>query len=110
MTYQPIASEPPAPKELACTLTTKDGANQALEWSDLSRFSTSFDRVEHGATLTLPADRKEALIDLAAREAQCCAFLKLTVEDDGAEVRLTITLDQHDAQPVIDVLTGLIRP
>ena len=57
---------------IACTLTTKDAAGQALEWSDLGRHNTSFDRVEGGASLTFPSQHRTALEDLAAREAQCC--------------------------------------
>ena len=94
---------------IACTLTTKDAADQGLEWSTLGRHALSLDQIDNGATMTFPIDREADVRDLAAREAACCGFLTLTVDALDDSVQLSITSDNPEAMPVIEVLSGLIR-
>ena len=69
---------------IACTLTTKEAASQLDEWGELRRAATSVAAVDGGYRLTFPASSEATVRDLAAREAQCCAFLGLSVERTGA--------------------------
>ena len=98
MSYQPIV----------CTLTTKDAASQALDWATLGRAARFSESIPGGVAITFPADRAADVEDLAAREAACCGFLSLTIDNDGDVVRLTITSDNPDAVPVIDVLATMM--
>ncbi len=93
---------------IACSLTTSEAAIQALEWSDLGTRLLRSDRLDHGVSLTFPVDMAESVKDLAAREAECCGFLSIATSLDGQTVRLEITSDNPDHQPVIDVLARMI--
>ena len=75
-----------------------DSASQESAYrraADLGEVAEAF-----GAKLVHPR-----LVDLASREAQCCAFLTLGVDRIGDAVVLTIT-GAADAQPVIGLIVG----
>lgn len=90
---------------IACTLTTKQAAAQVGEWGDLRRAATQVVAVDGGFELTFPPAVETTVRDLAAREAQCCSFLTLTVERTDGDVVLTIT-GPADAAPVIGLIVG----
>ncbi|MDX2378446.1 MAG: hypothetical protein QNM02_01650 [Acidimicrobiia bacterium] len=92
---------------VACTLTTKDAAAQVVEWTDLRMMMLDVERVEGGVEMRFPIALADAVRDLSAREATCCAFLTLVTTDRGDEVELRITSDAPEAAAVIDLLAGL---
>ena len=93
---------------IECSLPTAEAANQALEWSDLGTRLLRSDRLDDGVSLTFPAEMADSVKDLAVREAECCGFLSIATSLDGQTVRLEITSDNPDHQPVIDVLARMI--
>ena len=48
-----------------------------------------------------------ALRTVAAKEAACCGFLRFGIVGEGDLVRLEITSESADAQPVIALLAAL---
>lgn len=88
---------------IACTLTTKQAASQLDEWGVLRSKARRVDQIDGGVRVTLPADAEAEARELAAREAQCCAFLTLDVARADDEVVLTIT-GPADAAPVIGLI------
>lgn len=98
MTYEPVV----------CTLTTKGAAVQAVGWSELGQLATSIETHPGKAVVTFPAEHHEAIVDLAAREAECCTFLTLNVDAADSETRLSISSDNPDARPVIEALAVLM--
>ena len=92
---------------VACSLTTKDGALQRLEWADLQHHALTATRIDGGAAMTFDADLADSVEDLAARERSCCGFLSITTLRADDEVHLEITADNPAASPVIEALTGV---
>lgn len=90
---------------IACTLTTKQAASQIDEWTELRRAATSVVTVAGGYRLTFVAEAEATVRDLAAREAECCAFLTLSVERETNGIVLTIT-GPDDAASVIELIIG----
>ena len=88
---------------IACTLTTKQAASQLDEWGVLRAKARRIDQIEDGVRVTLPVDVEAEARDLAAREAQCCAFLTLDVQRRDDVVELTIT-GPADAASVIGLI------
>lgn len=95
---------------IACTLTTADAARQALEWTDLQSRSTATTALSNGARMRFPADLERQTMDLADREAACCAFLTMTTTVADDELVLEITSDDPDAKPVISMIAGIPIP
>ena len=92
---------------VACTLGPNQAANQLGEWQALHPQSLGTERIAGGVRLRLPARLHATVEDLAQREQTCCAFLAISVTDEGDETIVEVTSDQPEAAPVIDVLTGL---
>lgn len=92
---------------VACTLTTKDAAAQVVEWTELRTYVIDVERIEGGVEMTFPLTLADAVRDLAAREATCCAFLTLVTTERRDAVELRITSDAPEAGDVIDLLAGL---
>ena len=90
---------------IACTLTTKEAASQLDEWGVLRRSAKAVAAVEGGCRLTFPASSEATVRDLAAREANCCAFLDIVVDRVDDDVVLTVT-GPADAAPVIGLIVG----
>jgi hypothetical protein len=95
-----------AEQPIMCTLTTKDQASQALEWTDLHGKALHTEPLDGGAAMTFPAELAAGVEDLAAREATCCAFLDIVTTVDGDIVRVEITSENPDALPIIELLAG----
>ncbi len=96
----------PTPEPVACTLSRRDADAQALEWVDLQRLAVNSEPLATGARMTFSAEHASRIIDLAEREATCCAFLTITTAMTGDVFVLEIASDNPDAQGVIAVLSG----
>jgi hypothetical protein len=92
---------------IACTLTTKDAAGQALEWVDLQGVATAVAPLPDGARMTFPASLRAQVEDLADRERTCCTFLTITTETVDGTLVLDVTSENPEGRPVIAVLAGL---
>lgn len=98
------------PIPVACTLTTADAAKQALEWIDLQTHAISASALSNGARMRFSDALEDHIVDLAAREATCCAFLTITTVATDGELVLEVTSDNPDAKPVIEMLAGISIP
>ena len=92
---------------VACTLTSRDAKAQALEWVDLQRLAVRTAPLASGAQMTFPAGHAAKIVDLAEREAACCAFLNIATSLDGDEFVVEITSENPDAIGVIAALSGV---
>ncbi len=95
---------------IACTLGAHDAQTHALEWVDLQRLAVRSHALSSGAQMVFPAGLTSRLIDLAAREVACCAFLDIVTTLDGDEVVLSVTSDDPEAHAVIGALSGVDVP
>lgn len=101
------SSEPSSRPELipiACTLPAERLPDQLAEWASLRSVATGTEPIEGGLRLTLPADRHDDARDLAAREQDCCSFLRLDVRAVGDRCVIDVTSDHPDAAPVIALI------
>jgi len=94
---------------LTCDLSLTDGAARALEWRTLQDLAIDRERSGGGAVLTFPSSLRAQVADLAAREAACCWFLAISIEDQRNTIRLNISSHREDARRVIELLAGLER-
>lgn len=92
---------------VACSLTARDAAAQALEWVDLQRLALRTAPLVNGARMTFAAEHAARIVDLAEREAACCAFLTITTSLDGDECSVDVTADHPAAGGVIAALSGV---
>ncbi|GMQ94176.1 MAG: hypothetical protein BMS9Abin12_1660 [Acidimicrobiia bacterium] len=92
---------------IACSLTTKDAAEQRLAWLDLQRHARAAKRIEGGVALTFDPELARGIEDLAARERSCCGFLSIATVRSHDELRLEITSDNPAARPMIEAMAGL---
>lgn len=96
-------------KPVACTLTTKQAAEQILDWEKMRSRAPATSRSGHGVSMTFPGFLGAAVLAFVAREKACCDFLDLDVTTQvDSIVKLMITSDNPDAMPIIDLLAGLI--
>ena len=99
-----------ANQPIVCTLTTKEQASQALEWRNLHRHRLTSEPIEGGAVMTFPIGLADGVEDLAAREANCCAFLDIVSMRGDETVTVQITSQNAEAAPVIAMLSGVAAP
>ena len=90
-------SRPP----IACRLDAAGAEEQLAAWSALRGLCLGAEPTDAGVRLWFEPAAEASVREVAAREAACCAFLRLTVRSEADAVRLEITSDQADAQPVI---------
>lgn len=97
-------AEPTRP--IACDLPARESRNQIGEWHALGEFRVTAERIEGGYAVTFDAAVADAVTDLARRESTCCGFLDITTTpvDDG--IRLSMTSEDPDALPVVELLVG----
>ena len=95
---------------IACTLSPGAAVDQSAEWRRLRAAATTTETINNGVALTFAADLAPTVEDLAAREQACCAFLSLDTTRKDGTIRLDITSDDPDAQPVIAHLAGTASP
>ena len=92
---------------IACSISTSDAVAQAVEWSELGQQALTTERLDGGVAMTFNADIAHSVMDLAAREAECCGFLSITTNLTGQTVRLEITSGNPDHRPMIEALVGM---
>ena len=95
-----------SPGPVACILNSRDAEAQALEWVDLQRLALRSAPLASGARMTFATVHAARIVDLAEREAQCCAFLDIATTLDGDEFVVEITSDNPGAIGVIAALSG----
>ncbi len=93
---------------VACTISATDAAIQGAEWSDLGGQLLSTEKLTDGVVMTFPTDIAESVMNLAAKEAECCGFLSITVDVVGQEVRLKVTSDDPSHLPMIAGMAEMI--
>ena len=95
-------------KPIACTLTADAFRNRTDELTAIaSRALRSRQPLEHGERLIfVAADATERELRAAiAAEAECCAFLTMTLRRDDDRLLLDIT-GPDEARPIIENLFG----
>jgi len=96
-----------APQPIACTLTSAEAVDRTAEWSDALARAEHRERTADGVSLTFPPQPELAarLADLAAREADCCAFFTFTLGVSNDALRLHVSAPA-DGQGVVTALFG----
>ena len=89
---------------MACTLDAAGATEQLSDWAALQVLCTEVERTPDGVVLWFEREAESRLRSLVAREVECCQFLDLDVRRDRELVRLTISADSPDAEPVIEML------
>jgi len=106
-----LPARPEAP--IACDMSTaQDTPDERLaEYRRLfERALTSRERSEDAVVLTFHGDVRDAVEDLAHREAACCPFLDYRVETVGDEVMWTTTnVVNGDRREAVDLMLDAIH-
>ncbi len=89
---------------VVCSLDATAARAQLDRWAAVRSLHQGTETVPGGVRLWFAADAADEVRAVAATEAVCCAFLHLAVVEDAAGVRLEITSEVPDAQPVIELL------
>jgi hypothetical protein len=92
---------------VACTLGPADARAQLDEWANLRELFRQAEPTSGGVRLWFDSVAEMALRTVAAKEAACCGFLRFGIVGEGDLVRLEITSESADAQPVIALLAAL---
>lgn len=97
----------PVTDVVACTLGPGDGAGRLEEWTAAREsWLREAHEIADGVRLRFDPEAAETIADLAAREAGCCGFLRISVDRGGDAVVVDIT-GNADAEVVISALAGL---
>lgn len=91
---------------IACSLSARESRDQIGEWRALSAHRLTSERIEGGYAVTFDTETAPVVEDLARREAACCAFLTIDAAHTEHGLRLTMTSENPDALPVIELLVG----
>ncbi|HEX2038958.1 MAG TPA: hypothetical protein VHF47_04400 [Acidimicrobiales bacterium] len=94
--------------DITCNLVGADVDAQLGAWRTLGPSLRRSTTTDAGLSLWFDAGVESELRAVAAKEADCCSFLRLDVVPDGDVVRLDITTELSDARPVIDALGELV--
>ncbi len=97
-------------KPVACTLTTKEAAKQALEWVDLKQRADHAAAIDGGIRMIFPASMSAGVESLAERERNCCAFLDITTSCTDDRLTLDITAEDPEGRAVIAKIAGIPIP
>jgi hypothetical protein len=97
-------AEPAAPPPIACTLDAAGAERQRGEWAALRTWWLRTEEVDGRARVWFGPEAEPALRAVAAKEAACCAFLRLEVEADAGLMRLELSSPEAEARPVIEAL------
>jgi hypothetical protein len=92
------------PTPIACTLDAAGAQSQLDEWGALRPHCRRTEATVTGTSLWYEPEADAPLRAVAAKEADCCGFLRLEVRPDAGLVRLDITSDRAEARPVIELL------
>lgn len=94
------------PTPVQCTLTPRDAAGQLVEWAEVRKHLVRNEAIENGTRMTFPAHLEQTLRDLAIREASCCRFLDLSIENTGEHVVLEVSSRDVNARSTIALIVG----
>jgi hypothetical protein len=97
-----------APEDaLACSLRGDDLASRQRWLGELSARALRVTRSESGVSVAFPPDAglEAELRALTAAEAECCAFLRISVRRADGAVELDVT-GPAAAGPIIDQMVG----
>jgi hypothetical protein len=105
-------TEPPDPGArlfgAACTLGADEMPARVREWAALRDRAKEIRQVPGGRSLVLADDEPlAAVVDLAARESDCCPFYTFSLRLDGPAREMQITAGPGN-EPAVEVLLGLI--
>jgi hypothetical protein len=92
---------------IVCTLNAADQAVRFDEWRQLKQLASARELTDAGACLTFAPDAVVAssLVDLAAREVACCAFLTFTMTL-GADRLVLAVSGPSDAKEILAALVS----
>ncbi len=90
--------------EIACTLPVDGARAQLGEWEALVADARQVERTPSTLRITLAKADAARARDLAAREASCCAFLDISVEESVDTVVVTITSPRPEADAVVQLM------
>ena len=96
-------SEPDPEPAIACALDPTDLDVRLAEWRTVAASATSHVPIEGGLRLALPGIDPRPLVDLVARERECCAFLSFAIRLDPTGLTLEVT-GPPDAREMIEAL------
>jgi hypothetical protein len=85
---------------IACTLTATDLSDRETAWLKLGRYVIESSPIPGGLTFTFaPAvGLRASLTELVRLEAECCAWMALTIEGSPDGIRLVITSESEDGE------------
>lgn len=93
---------------IACSLGAGDLKQRLADIAEIgadSLISREVDGDRHLLHFRADADSRRRLEEIVAAEAKCCAFLDLSLSEQGGELILSIAAPQ-DAQTLADELAG----
>lgn len=96
----------PAPRPVACTLSSEAASQQLLEWRQLQRRAQEMAPIEGGVRMTFPATMIDVVEELATREGACCSFLNFVTVVSGDVLSLEVTTAHPDGPSFIGMLAG----
>lgn len=80
-----------AATDLACALDAADIERRVAEWREIAALATSHKAIDGGVRLGFDEIDVRALVDLVAREYECCAFLSFALRLEPAAITLEVT-------------------
>lgn len=95
-------------KPVACSLGTGDLEQRLAAVAEIgadSLISRNIEGDRHLLRFHADADTRQRLEAIVAAEAECCAFLDLSLREEGGELVLSIAAPK-DARAVADELAG----
>jgi hypothetical protein len=94
---------------IACSLSSADLSQRLADMSAVGRaglLAANIDGVR--AALTFRASERERVAAIVVAEAECCAFLNMTLED-GAEAFNLVIEAPDGAEPILQDLVAAFR-
>jgi hypothetical protein len=106
-----IEEGPMGSPQIACSLSAGDYRERLAAVSEVGA-SSLIDIEEHGRETVLrfrsSTEARDKLEMIVSQEAECCAFLDLSLVTSGEELVLTLVAPE-EARPIVDDLIGSFR-
>ncbi len=90
--------------EIGCSLSSEEARDQLGEWEALVADAHHVERSPSTLRVTLAKADAARVRDLAEREAACCAFLDITVEETADTVVVTVASPHPEADVVVELI------
>ena len=95
------------PPLVICTLTTKELARRALQWTDLGPLALDRTELPNGIRSTYPLELADAIEQLASAELDCCgSWLNIAVRRRDV-VTLELTTGNPDGLEIVRRMAGV---